>query len=225
MSSYHINGLPLVPSVFATFDGDLLLVKEYSSIDSYEKIARMIASQTSGLVFIIESPVKVTTASQVSVVGSITRALNLGVAVRAAIKNGDSAAQTVADQLNGYVIFKGEVSNHKLVDEKGFLSGNIQLTGIESHKNKKLKIWIKNENIIAWLDDKPVVLPPDLIIVMGEEGYPVVNSDIQIGMKVEVVAAPGHEIFRSPKGLEVIGPKHFGFDLEFQPVEKLVKNI
>jgi hypothetical protein len=29
--------------------------------------------------------------------------------------------------------------------------------------------------------------------------------------------------FRSPKGIEVIGPRHFGFDFDYRPIEELFK--
>jgi DUF917 family protein len=32
--------------------------------------------------------------------------------------------------------------------------------------------------------------------------------------------APG---FRSPKGIEVLGPRHFGFDFDYRPIEAVLK--
>jgi len=29
--------------------------------------------------------------------------------------------------------------------------------------------------------------------------------------------------FRSPKGIEVLGPRHFGFDFDYRPIEELFK--
>lgn len=221
-SSYYINGLSLTPSVIATVNGDLLLIKEYSSIQSYEEIARMIAVQTGGNVFVIDSPVEVATASRVAVVGSISKVIDLGKAVEKAKKEGVPTPQVVAEKLCGYVIFKGKIVKHDLKEEKGFLSGNIFIDGLNSQRDTNLRIWVKNENIIAWLDGSPVVLPPDLIILLGENGHGVVNSDIVQGMQVDVVAAPAQEILRTPRGLEVIGPRHFGFDVEYVPIEKLL---
>lgn len=220
-SSYHINGLSLAPSVVATVDGDLLLIKEYSSIESYEEIARMIAAQTGGTLFVIDSPVKAATASRVAVVGSISETLDLGKAVEKAKRAKVPTPQVVSEKLGGFVIFKGKIVKYDLREEKGFLSGNIFIDGLDSSRGARMRIWVKNENIIAWLDEKPAVLPPDLIMLLGENGYGVVNSDIAHGMKVDVVAAPAKEILRKPRGLEVIGPRHFGFDLEYVPIEKL----
>lgn len=224
-SSYYIKGLSLTPSAVTTVNGDLLLIKKYSSIESYEKIVRMLAEQGSGTVFVIDSPVNVKTASRVAVVGSVSRAIGLGESVEKARAKGLETAKVVAEKLSGYTIFKGRIKSHDLREEKGFLTGNVLVEGIGDHRGRSLKIWVKNENIIAWINNQPIVLPPDLIVLIGEDGYGVVNSEIAIERKVVVVAAPAPEVWRTPKGLEVLGPRHFGFDLDYVPVEKLVANM
>ena len=37
-----------------------------------------------------------------------------------------------------------------------------------------------------------------------------------------VVGRRRRDLFDSPAGLETLGPRHFGFDLEFRPIEALV---
>ena len=44
-------------------------------------------------------------------------------------------------------------------------------------------------------------------------------------MKVTVIAAPGPEEWKTPKGFEVVGPRHFGFNYDYIPVEKLVEKV
>ena len=39
-----------------------------------------------------------------------------------------------------------------------------------------------------------------------------------------VVGLPAVEGFRSAKGLEVLGPRHFGFPIDYAPIEQRVKN-
>ncbi len=224
-STYYINGIPLTPSIIATADGDYVVFKDYSSIQSYENIVRAIAAQAMGTVFVLDSPVKVEVASKVAVKGSITRAIKLGEVVENARSSGEDVASVVAEELNGYIIMRGKVSKHDLREKAGFLIGNTYIEGIGEFEGKNLRIWVKNENIIAWINDAPIVLPPDLIILIGEDGYGVVNSKIRIGMKISVIAAPGPNEWKTPKGLEVVGPKHFGFNYEYKPVKELVEEV
>ena len=48
-----------------------------------------------------------------------------------------------------------------------------------------------------------------------------VNSAIRHGMEISVVAAPGPDPWRTDEGLRVLGPRYFGFEFEYEPVERL----
>jgi DUF917 family protein len=66
-------------------------------------------------------------------------------------------------------------------------------------------------------------MSPDIIEIIDEKtGEPITNTDIKKGDKVSVIGMEGGSIFREPEGLKVLGPRHFGFDLDYQPIEKLV---
>ncbi|GAI28685.1 unnamed protein product, partial [marine sediment metagenome] len=49
------------------------------------------------------------------------------------------------------------------------------------------------------------------------------NSHIAEGHSVAVIGLRAVEQFRSPKGLDILGPPHFGFDIEYQPIETVAK--
>jgi hypothetical protein len=49
----------------------------------------------------------------------------------------------------------------------------------------------------------------------------VTNDALKQGLEVSVLAAKAPDVWRTPKGLEFFGPKHFGFDHEYVPVEEL----
>jgi len=42
---------------------------------------------------------------------------------------------------------------------------------------------------------------------------------------VGVIGRKGHRIHRMPEGVEVLGPRHFGFDLDYVPIEDRVKEF
>jgi hypothetical protein len=44
-----------------------------------------------------------------------------------------------------------------------------------------------------------------------------------MGMEVVMVGIPNSPLWRTPKGIEVMGPRHFGFDFDYVPVEELHK--
>jgi hypothetical protein len=88
-----------------------------------------------------------------------------------------------------------------------------------------MKIWFKNENHITWLNDKPFVTSPDLISLMDPNGNPITNNALAKDLKVYVIGFKAHNIFRTEKGLEILGPKHFGFNIEYIPIENAIEKI
>jgi hypothetical protein len=88
-----------------------------------------------------------------------------------------------------------------------------------------MKIWFKNENHITWLNNKPFVTSPDLISLMDLNGNPITNNALTKDLKVYIIGFRAHNIFRTEKGLEVLGPKHFGFDIEYTPIENVIEKV
>jgi len=58
----------------------------------------------------------------------------------------------------------------------------------------------------------------------NESGEPHVNSSIAAGQRVAVLGRKAHAAHRSERGIAVLGPRHFGFDLDYVPIEKQVKS-
>ena len=219
----HIYDIPMYPSMIVTSTGNIVLVKEYSDIDDYEAIARYLSVLDGKAAAVVDTPLTIEQAGKAMVKDTLTLCYELGKNVRAAREKGEDPVKAIVDTLGGWKIFEGEVEKYTWKDEGGFLVGETLLKGTGKWSGHTLKTWIKNEHIIAWLDDKPIVMPPDLIMFVLDDGEPVTNTDLKEGYKVNVLAAKAPEMWRTPKGLELFGPRHFGFDYDYVPVEELVR--
>jgi DUF917 family protein len=63
---------------------------------------------------------------------------------------------------------------------------------------------------------------PDLITVIDSHTAQTVTTErLRYGQRVSVIAFPCDPIWRSPRGLEIAGPRAFGYDFEYVPVEGL----
>jgi len=63
------------------------------------------------------------------------------------------------------------------------------------------------------------VTTPDLICVLDTvSGDAVGTETLRYGQRVTVVALPAAPILLTPKGLEHVGPRAFGYDLDFTSV-------
>ena len=72
---------------------------------------------------------------------------------------------------------------------------------------------------MAWVDGKPIAMTPDLICVLDSVSGEAIGSEtIRYGQRVTVIALPPPAIFLTSKGLEHVGPRAFGYDLDYRSV-------
>ncbi|MEM3907340.1 MAG: DUF917 family protein, partial [Nitrososphaerota archaeon] len=138
-------------------------------------------------------------------------------------QKGSDPVRAAVESSNGFLLFEGLVERKEWEDRSGYLWGNHFIKGIDKFKGHHFKIWFKNENHVSWLDDEPYVTSPDIIeIVRKDNGEPITNASLTQGTKVAVIGIRANPIFRSEDGLNVLGPKHFGFDFNYKPIESIV---
>jgi DUF917 family protein len=101
--------------------------------------------------------------------------------------------------------------------------GEHDIEGESEFSGRDFRLWFKNENHLSWLDGEPYAASPDIIeVVDSDSGEPLVNTSIEIGQRVAVVGVRRRPQFDGEDGQAVLGPRHWGFDIEFQPIETLV---
>jgi len=85
-----------------------------------------------------------------------------------------------------------------------------------------MTVSFQNENLVAWLDGEVVAAVPDLItIIDAETGDAITTERLRYGFRVIVLGIPCDEKWRTPAGVELGGPRHFGYDFDFVPLEQL----
>ena len=84
-------------------------------------------------------------------------------------------------------------------------------------------MWFKNENQVTWLNGSPWICSPDLVtFVYRENGRGIYNAELKEGDEVAVVGMKGVEGFRTEYGLTLAGARHFGFEIDYRPIEILM---
>jgi len=217
-STANIFGVPLLPSVMVTAHGNVVIVERFADLDEYEYIARSL-SLTSGSVAVVDTPVKGNIAKKVLIKGTVSKCIEVAKAVKEANMKGEDPIPSLIKCLNGVLLFKGIVKKYVWEDKGGFLYGEAIYVGTDEWKGHELKIWIKNENIIAWRDGKVVAAAPDPIFVVDEKGYAITNTELKEGMKAVVIGARAPDVWITEKGLELFGPRHFGFNFDYIPLK------
>ena len=126
-------------------------------------------------------------------------------------------------QLDGWVLFRGTVVGRDWANTGLHGRASRARRARASSSGHRLTVWFRNENHVTWLDGEPWVASPDLIEFCDPEtGEPLVNTYLELGQELAVVGRRRRDQFDSPAGLATLGPRHFGFDVEFRGIESLV---
>jgi uncharacterized protein len=222
-STTHIFGISMAPAAIVSETGNEFLVEKYASIDDYEAIARYASVISGGHVAVVDTPITIPQGEQCVVKGTISRCIKLGQVRRGALDKKEDPVNAIVKQLpNGKRIFEGAISDYTWKDEKGFLFGEAHVQGSGQFRGKSLKSWIMNEHIMCWINEKPAVMPPDLVIfVEPATGLGITNDRLKKGMAVVVLASSIDPVWRVSKGLELFGPRRFNFNYDYVPFEQL----
>ncbi len=150
--------------------------------------------------------------------GTLSWAYRLGLLMAEARQRHDDVAQVVADELGGAVLFRGKVVDVDRRTVGGFTVGAGRLEGIDEWHGSGLELRFQNEHLVAERDGEVLVTTPDLVCVLdADAAAPVTTEALRYGMRVVVLAAPAHPDWRTPAGLELVGPRYFGYDLDYRP--------
>ena len=219
----YLEGLPLWPISSVDKYGNFCIIKESVGYEMAERIGKFIAAASFGLAGQAGFLFKGSDMKRVLIPGTLSQCLETGCLIRKSRENGKDPVMEIVKELDGWLLFEGIVSKKEWEDKEGYYWGTHTIDGEKDFAGKELKIWFKNENHISWLNGKPYVTSPDMLIVVDRKtGEPFVNSFIAEGQQVAVIGLRAIEQFRSGKGIDILGPRHFGFDINYNPIEKFV---
>ena len=220
----YLAGLPLWPISSVDKYGNRAVITESTGYEMAERIGKFIAAASFGLAGQAGFLFRGSDMKRVVIPGTLSKCLEIGRAIRTSQEAGQDPVREIIQALDGWFLFEGQVSKKEWEDREGYYWGTHTIGGLGGFKGLELKIWFKNENHFSWLDGKPYVASPDMLIVVDREsGEPFMNAAIAEGQHVAVIGLRAIEQFRSPKGLDILGPSHFGFESEYTPIEKLVR--
>jgi DUF917 family protein len=190
-----------------------------------EELARAVTMSCGGSVSVCLYAMDGKTLKQYAVKNIITRSETLGRAIRALKNSADTSSEAAFFKATeGFRLFKGKITDVSRETRGAFNFGKVVLEGIGSDKGRAAFVEFQNENLIASVDGEIVCTVPDLICLVDTETFtPVTTDALKYGKRVFVIGLKCFEMWRTPKGLELVGPRYFGCDTEYIPVEMRAK--
>ncbi|GLW05476.1 hypothetical protein Misp01_06060 [Microtetraspora sp. NBRC 13810] len=150
--------------------------------------------------------------------GTLSLCAELGALLRTARAGHADPVAAVVDRLGGHALFTGKVTDVARRTTTGFARGEATLTGTDGDSGAELVLRFQNEHLIAERDGVPVASVPDLICTLDREtGEAITTESLRFGQRLAVIAAPADPRWHTPGGLELVGPRYFGYEID--PVE------
>lgn len=226
MCSFLCYEVPLMPMPLVGADGTRVLVRA-GDIFLADEIGRAVASRKRGLVANAHYGMSGRQLKDSVVPNSISKALELGKYVMGLRLKGLDALEAIADFLQGYPLFWGEVANVEGRSSGGFYLSCVRLGGLDKYSGQHLELVIKNEVMCAKLDGRPVAIFPDLVLLLDPHTFHgVMTPKLTVGREVMVIGTPCHprirEAVNTSIGRKVFSPARYGESLEYRPIEELM---
>jgi DUF917 family protein len=218
----HMHGAPVLPFACVDHFGNQVIIRSSPSNAWAERISKHLAFSSLGLIACAFAALPASRVAEIYVPETMSECLALGRAIREARVAGGDPVQAACAAIGGTLLFRGTVSGRDWANT-GYMEGTHELEGTRDSAGHRLKVWFRNENHVTWLDGEPWVASPDLIEFCDPTtGEPLVNTYLELGQDIAVVGRRRRDQFDSPAGLDTLGPRHFGFEVEFRGIEELV---
>jgi DUF917 family protein len=186
-----------------------------------EKIARPVAVEMGAISGGFGYPVTVKDLKEAAILGTVSFAEEIGKSIRVAQESHADPVDAVLETTGGFRLFVGRIIDVARKTQKGWALGETRISGVDAYDGREMVVRFQNEHLVAIENDEIVASVPDLIAILDtERGEPITTENLRYGFRVTVIGIPSDAKWRTPEGIALGGPRHFGYDIDFTPVEQ-----
>ena len=213
----YLAGIPPSPAVMTDERGNLVVFQAISG-HWMERLERAAAVEFGGAASSTEFSLSAAQARTATVRNSVSLAIRIGEAVAHA--EGSPVAALIAE-VGAFRLLSGKVSDVERHTTSGFVRGSVVVEGLGDDAGRLLRLELQNENLVALERGRVLASVPDLISVLDSEtADAIVTERIAYGQRVTVIAFPCDPVWRTGPGIDVAGPRAFGYEFDYVPVEE-----
>jgi len=192
--------------------GNVTIIKEAKNVFSLERIGKMISESSYTSLGMAGILLPFREVKEIYIPNTISRALMVG-----RILSKENSLDELRSIVKYRILFRGKLVKREWIDNEGYMEGYHYFIGKGEYNNKSFKIWFRNENHIGFLDNNVVITSPDLITVLNERNEPLNNTSIHESEEVKIIGIVSDNKMRSKEAIDILGPRHFGFDFDYVP--------
>jgi uncharacterized protein len=219
MTSFAVAGLTCAPFALSDIRANDVVITQAVDTRWVERISRRVTSECGSTAAICMAPRSGAEIKAHGILHTASQAIALGESVMSARRAHGDPVDAIINAGNGLKLFTGKVVDVDRRATEGFLRGQARIEGMDDDIGAEFTVHFQNEFSVGYRDCEAVVMTPDLICVVDSVSGDGIGTDvIRYGQRVNVLALPGPACFMSGAGLATVGPRAFGFDLDFRSV-------
>lgn len=225
MVTFTIGGMSATPMALTDEKGNSVIFETITNKWT-EELARAVTMSRGGSVSVSLYPMTGAQMKAYSVKNIVTRSQKLGEAIRTVKNCADDVTpeEHFLQFSEGYKLFKGKIADVLRETRGAFNFGKVMLEGIGECKGHQAYVEFQNENLTATVDGEILATTPDLICLVDTETFtPVTTDALKYGKRVLVIGLKCFEMWRTPAGIDLVGPRYFGCDTDYIPLEERCK--
>ncbi len=224
MVTFTIGGMKATPMALVDEKGNSCIFETITNKWT-EELARAVTMSCGASCSVSLYPMSGKQMKEFGVHGIVSRSEQLGRAIRTIKDCGDKTPEEhFLEMSEGFKLFKGKIADVLRETRAGFNFGKVVLEGIGECKGHSAYVEFQNENLTATVDGEILATTPDLISLVDTETFlPVTTDALKYGKRVMVVGLKCFHLWRTEKGIELVGPRYFGVDTDYIPLEERCK--
>ena len=214
----YLAGISPSPAVMTDERGNLIVFRAISG-HWIERLERAAAVEFGGAACSTEFSLTAAQARHATVRDSVSLAVRIGEAVAAAES---SPVAALIAEVGAFELVSGKIADVERRTTQGFVRGSVVVEGLGPDAGRLIRLELQNENLVALEQGRVLASVPDLISVLDTEtADAIVTERIRYGQRVTVIAFGCAPVWRTERGIAVTGPRAFGYDFDYVPVEEL----
>jgi DUF917 family protein len=226
-TSFNIHGLDISPIIIVDEFLNTVTIRTDDHLKG-ERLTRSIIVEMGGSALFAFCPVTGAQLRKIGLPGAVRHPVEVGQTIRKARAAGDNPFDAIAAYLSATPLYgwAGKLIEGKIVDVQrtsntGFTIGRAAIRSLGAG-DSLLELEFKNEHLVARINGEVRATVPDLITVLDSETGEHIGTDrLRYGQRVTVMIARAPAMWRTERGLSLLGPRAYDIDCDYVPVEEL----